>query len=155
THSLSHLSDQQLVGALSELLKQERISTAGVLAHLAEIDARKLYLPAAYPSMYAYCVEELHFSEDAACMRIAVARASRQFPDLLDAIAEGRLHLRGAARLAAHLVPENAQSLIAASTGKTYREIEQLLAERFPRTEELSLVCAAPAFMQESVSVSR
>ena len=43
-----------------------RRTTAALLAHIAEVDARKLYLPAAHPSMFSYCVEELGLSEDAA-----------------------------------------------------------------------------------------
>jgi hypothetical protein len=37
-----------------------------------------LYAPAGYPSMFKYCVDELHLSEDAAYKRIQVARADRE-----------------------------------------------------------------------------
>jgi hypothetical protein len=46
------------------------------LAHIAEVDERRLYLEAAYPSMFAYCVGALRFSEDAAYKRIQAARAA-------------------------------------------------------------------------------
>ena len=35
-----------------------------LLADIAEFDARKLYRPAGYSSMFAYCVGSLHRSED-------------------------------------------------------------------------------------------
>ena len=62
TYSLSHLSDYVLLRELEELVAQDRATTAQMLVHIAEIDARKLYLPAAYPSMYTYCVHELRLS---------------------------------------------------------------------------------------------
>ena|SRR2546426_8929604 len=46
--------------------------------------------------------------------------------------------------LAPHLTPENADALLEAATQKTTREIEQLLAECFPRSETLALVQALP-----------
>src|SRR2546422_6454630 len=85
--------------------------------------------------MFDYCVRALGFSEDSACKRIRAARAARQFPALLAAVAEGRLHLSAVVMLAPHLLPENAGELIAAAAGKRKFEVEQLLAERFPRPD--------------------
>ncbi|MEO5618344.1 MAG: hypothetical protein ABIS67_11270, partial [Candidatus Eisenbacteria bacterium] len=93
SYSLSHLSNQVLLRSLAALVAQNRATTADLLAHIAEVDARKLYLPAAYPSMFAYCVGELRLSEDSAFKRIRVARKARQFPAIFEAIADGRLHL--------------------------------------------------------------
>ena len=107
-YSLSHLGDPELRHDLLSLIAQNRGTTATLLAHLAEFDARKLYLPAAYPSMFAYCVHELHLSEDAAYKRIQAARVARRFPDIFEAVADGRLHLTGLGLLAPYLTPENA-----------------------------------------------
>jgi len=52
SYRLSHLADQTLLRDLATLVAQDRALTADLLAHLAEVDARRLYLPAAYPSMY-------------------------------------------------------------------------------------------------------
>ena len=139
-YCLSHLSDPDLLRALHAAVARERVTTADLLAHLAEVDARKLYLPAAHPSMYAYCVGELHLSEDAAYKRIQAARAARQFPAIFPAVAEGRLRLSGVGLLAPYLTAENAGDLLAAAAGKTKSEIEHLLAERFPRSEMLAWV---------------
>jgi 5-methylcytosine-specific restriction endonuclease McrA len=144
-YCLSHLSDPVLLRALAALVARDRATTAALLAHLAEVDARKLYLPAAYPSMFAYCVDELRFSEDAACRRIQVARTARQFPALLTALAEGRLHLTGVLLLAPYLTAANAEELIGAAADKRKAEIEEWLAQRFPRSELLPLVQALPA----------
>src|SRR6266487_4225410 len=79
-YSLSHLTDPELLRGLASLIAQDRVTTAALLAHLAEVDARRLYLPAAYPSMYLYCVYELGLSEDSALKRIRAARTARRFP---------------------------------------------------------------------------
>src|SRR5437867_8026184 len=75
-----HLADQTLLDYLATHLGRERGSTADLLADLGEIDARKLYVPAGYPSMYEYCVGALHLCEQAAYKRIRAARAARRFP---------------------------------------------------------------------------
>ena len=86
---LAHLSDDALTHDLKSAVGQDRATTATLLAHIAEFDARRLYLGAGYPSMHAYCVEELGLSEDAAFMRITAARAARQFPALFTEVAKG------------------------------------------------------------------
>ena len=143
-YSLVHLTDQALLHGFAALLAQECTRTAEILAHIAEVDSRRLYLPAGYPSMFAFCVQEQHLSEDAAYKRIQAARAARKFPAIFDAVAEGRLHLSAACMLAPYLTPENADGLLKAATYKTKAEIEALLAARFPRSETLALAQAIP-----------
>ena len=143
-YSLSHLSDEFLLRSLIALVAQDRATTAEMLAHIAEVDERKLYLPAGYSSMFAYCVGELHFSEDATLRRITAARAARRFPAIFEAVARGHLHLTAVSRLAPHLTEGNADELIGAASHRTTQEIEQLLAERFPQTDLLAWVAASP-----------
>src|SRR2546428_331464 len=92
-YSLTHLTDAVLLRQLTSLVHHDRASTAMLLAHLAEVDMRRLYAPAGYPSMHAFCVERLGFSDDAAFRRIRAARAARQFPALFTAGVGGRAHL--------------------------------------------------------------
>ena len=146
--SLSHLADSALLRDLAALLRQERGATADVLAHLAEVDERRLYVPAAYDSMFAYCVGALRFSEDAAYKRIQVARVARRIPGVFEALAEGRVHLTGLGLLAPHITTDNAAELLAAATYKSKGQIELLLAERFPRPDVPALVRALPATPQ-------
>ena len=140
TYSLTHLSDGSLLRDLAALVARDRSITAAILAHLAEVDARKLYLPAGYPSMYAYCVGALGLSGESTLRRIQAARAGRRFPFIFEAVAGGRLHLTGVCQLAPYLTPENADALLRVSEHKTKQEIATLLAERFPRSETLAMV---------------
>jgi len=140
TYDVAHLSDSILLRDLATLVSRDRATTAQLLAHLAEFDARKLYLPAAYPSMYAYCVGELRMSEDAAAKRIQAARAARRFPTILEAVADGRLHLSAVCLLCPYLLEDSAADLLAAAAHKSKSAIEELLAERFPRQDLPTLI---------------
>ena len=66
-----------MLRGLIALVAQDRITTAEMLAHIAEVDERRLYLPAGHPSMYLYCVRELHLSEDAAAKTHLMQRGRR------------------------------------------------------------------------------
>jgi len=134
-YSLTHLADRKLELNLRTLAARDRIITAALLAHLAEFDARKLYLPAGYPSMYAWCVGELRMSEQAAFKRIRAARVARRFPAILGAVADGRLNVSAIVLLAPHLTRENAAELLEAAANRSQGQLEGLLAGRFPRPD--------------------
>jgi hypothetical protein len=94
--------------------------------------------------MLRYCIGELGMSEDEAKKKIQVARAAQEFPALLDALAEGRVHLTGLRLLVPHLKPETFDELLAAATHKSKDDIERLLAERFPKGEVAARVEPIP-----------
>ncbi len=148
-YSLSHLSDRVLLHDLAALVAQDRVTTAAMLAHLAEVDARRLYLPAGYSSMYAWCVGELKLSEDSTAKRIQAARLARSFPAIFSMLADGRLHLSAVVLLAPHLTPENVDKLLAAAASKSKPELERLIAERFPRPDLPTLVTPLAACESE------
>ncbi len=133
--SLSHLSDAALQRDLVALVSKDRATTAELLAHLAELDRRRLYRKAGFDSLYEYCVRELKLSEDAAAQRIQAARVARRFPAIFAMLADGRLHLSAVRLLAPHLTRQNARELLAAAEHRTRREVEALLAERFPQPD--------------------
>lgn len=133
--SLSHVPNHVLVAELRRLLAENRGSLADVLLHLGEMDARRLHLPAAYPSLFEYCVRELHFSEHEAWARIRAARMVRRFPEAWSFLADGRLHLTAIVLLAPHLRSYNALELFRAATHRSKAEIQVLLAQRFPQAD--------------------
>jgi len=149
-YSLTHLGDADLVRQLAALVNRDRANTAWLLAHIAEVDDRRLYRPAGYPSMFAYCLEELRFSEDAAYKRIRAARAGRKYAQLFTALADGRLHLTALSLLAPHFTPENVDELIGAATHRSKPDIEELIAGRFgvpgsPLSQRPMIRAVAPA----------
>jgi 5-methylcytosine-specific restriction endonuclease McrA len=150
----THLSDHGLLRDLATHFSDEHAAVATFLADLAETDARKLYLPAAYDSMRSYCVGELRMTRHAAFRRIAVARTARQIPALFHALAGSRLNLTAVLLLRRHLTPETAGEPVSAAAGRTKEEIRLLLAERFPKPDVPSLVrkVAAPTASSESAA---
>ena len=78
--SLTSLTDEQLLARIKTLADEERYSTAALIAALVELDTRRLYLREGYASLFAYCTQALHLSEDAAYNRIRAARAAAKWP---------------------------------------------------------------------------
>jgi hypothetical protein len=141
----SHLSDAELVAEVRSLASRERDATAHLIAHLAELDARRLYLGAGFPSLFAYCVEVLGLSEAETYNRIEAARAARRFPLILDRLAEGSLSITTVRLLASYLRADNHQELLAAASGKSRRAVEELLVRHFPKPDVPSSVRKLPA----------
>jgi len=139
---LESVSDDDLLRRLAELTRQSRRVESDLVAHIGEVDERRLYAREASPSMFAYCTELLHLSEAEAYLRIAAARASREHPMLLTMLEDGRLHLSGIAKLVPHLTRENREALLKRATHRSKRQIEELLAELSPRPD-------APAVMRK------
>ena len=126
-YSFTLLTDATLLQELDQTARRSRETTAMLLAQMGEVDERRAYLPRAYPSMHAYCVGHLHFSEDSAWKRIQAARGVRAVPAMLDAIADGRLHLSAVIALAPHVTRENAAERIAAASHRTLAEVRGLV----------------------------
>ena len=116
---VERMSDGELMARLGELLGEERRLNAAVLVHLGEVEARRLYLPAACSSMFVYCTRVLGMSEDQAFKRIRAARAVRKFPVVAAAVAEGRLHLSGVVLLAPQLTDDNVEELVAEASSRS------------------------------------
>jgi hypothetical protein len=138
------LSDDDLLGRLSELLRQSRCVESDLVAHIGEVDQRRLYAREASPSMFAYCTDVLHLSEHEAYLRITVARAAREHPTLLEMLDDGRLHLSGIAKLVPHLTNANRESVLARASHRSKRQIEELVAELAPRPDVPAVIRRLP-----------
>jgi len=62
SYSRSHLADHVLLRTLAAIVTQDRVTTAEMLALIAEVDRRRAFRDEGYSSMYRYCVEELRMS---------------------------------------------------------------------------------------------
>jgi hypothetical protein len=113
SRALADLSDRELIAHVSQLANNERAATAQLIASLAELDSRRLYLGEGCSSLFTYCTQVLHLSEHAAYGRIEAAPASRRFSALLKQLAEGDLTLTAVCLLAPHLTMENHRDVIA------------------------------------------
>src|SRR5439155_5111642 len=115
SYSFGHLSNDVAWSSYIAAESREITDTATTLALLAEVDERKLYLPAGYASMADYCVRQRGMTEDMAWLRIRVARTGRLYPAIFPALADGQLNLTSVLLLAPRLARENAEELLAAA----------------------------------------
>jgi hypothetical protein len=140
----SGLSDSELLRRVPLLAGCAREATVDLVAHLAELDARKLHLREGYGSLFAYCTRELRLAEHAAYNRIEAARVSREFPAILDLLSDGSLNLRTVRLLAPHLQPDNFVVVVARARGRSKREVEALVAELAPQPDVPATVRKLP-----------
>jgi hypothetical protein len=132
---LGALRNEELLSALSLLVRRGNELTSDLLAHLAEVDERRLHLDLGFPSLFAYCTRELGLCESAAGRRIVAARVCRKFSGALERVARGELHLSALCALNSHLTDENAAELFELCSGKSRRQVDELLAARFPKPD--------------------
>ena len=130
-NNLSNLDDATLLAAVSRNVHQNREALVQLLIHLGEVDARKLYAREGYSSLFAFC-QSLKFSESEAYKRCAVGRVGRRFPQLVEAIRVGNLHLTGAAMIAPKLNEHNETMLLQEARNKSKRALEAALLRLFP-----------------------
>ncbi len=142
-HRVDVLAPSKLRRGMFTYLKRDRYSLAMFLVYLSEFDAQQLYLPEAYPSMYAYCRGELGLAHDAATRRIHAARHARRHPVLIDAIADGRIELSAIGLLGPHLSDGNADALVALAAGKSCVEIRQALERELGLNRVPGTLCEA------------
>ena len=141
----ARLSDADLLHRVVVLAGREREATVELVAHLAELDARRLYLGEGFGSLFSYCTGALRLAEHAAYNRIEAARASRRFPAILDLLADGSLNLSTVRLLAPHMRPDNFESLVSMAKGKSKRDVEALVARLAPRPDVAASVRKLPA----------
>jgi hypothetical protein len=143
-NGVASLTSEEVLASTREMVRRGHAVEADLLVLLGEIDERKLYLDAAYPSLFAFCVQELRFSEEAAYYRITVARAARRLPAIIAAIRSGEVHLAGMRVLVPHLTEENHRHLLARAAWRSKRDIEELVAALAPRPPVASAIRKVP-----------
>lgn len=142
--SPGRLTDDELLARVRELTRHERATTAELVAHLAELDTRRLYLQEGCASLFAYCTRVLHLSEHAAFTRITAARLSRRLPDILDRLADGSVPLTTLRLLGPHLTRENCGALLDEARHRSKRDVEEIVARVAPRPDVASRVRKLP-----------
>lgn len=125
---IAHLSNQALLEETERLANTVRRTVAKLIAALAEVDARKLWADVGCSSLYTYCTQVLHFSEQEAYLRMEAARVVRQFPVVLEMLADGEITLTNLGLLKPHLTKENHVDLLEAARGKSKREVARQVA---------------------------
>lgn len=130
---LERLSIAELDRSAEKLVVAEHGNIARLIAHIAEMSARKAALELGYKNLFDYCVRRLNLSEGAVPARMHVANVSRKFPQLLAALAENEISLTVASLLAPHVNEDNVDQLISDCAGKTRKATEEYLVAIKPK----------------------
>jgi hypothetical protein len=154
---------------LQGLLRDEHGALAEFLLALSEFDERRLWADLEYGSLFDFLHRELRLSKGAAFYRKTAVALVQQFPEIADALREGRLCLMTVAEVARVLTPENAREVLPRFSGLSKREAKALVAElqpvRAPPLRDLvtpvrlapakpGLALTAPAATTQAVAIS-
>ena len=99
TSTVGVLSDRALLRQTSILVRHERHLQGAIIDHLAEIEARRLFLQRGCSSLFDYAVRELGYSDPAAARRIGAVRLCADQPGARERLRDGSLTLSAAAEL--------------------------------------------------------
>jgi hypothetical protein len=143
--NLTALSDQELLDGLKRGVASERGFMARVIAHLAEVERRRLELKAACPSLFEFCVLRLGMSESEALRRMSAARLVRRFPMILGLLESGEIHMSALLELRLHLTDGNHEQLLREACGKTKEQVKEVIAKHFPKPDLPERVLEIPA----------
>ena len=139
------ISDVELEATLCGLLGAGARVEARIVAHLAEVEKRRLHLLAGYPSLYDYCRKRLGLSEFEAFTRIAAARVAGKYPVVFEMLERRQLHLTAICEVREFLTVENHRELLEVVSGKTKLQIREVLAQRFPQADVPARLQKLPA----------
>lgn len=129
---LEGASDLGLQRELMRLLASGYRTEARIVAHIAEVDRRRLYLKEGFSSLYKYCKVRLGLSESEAFYRMTAAAIARKYPIAFGLLEQRKIHLSGLCKLRDFLTRANHLDLLGEACGKTKQQVEELLAVRFP-----------------------
>ncbi len=134
-NKVGDLSDEELLARLREKVGKGHVWHAQLIAYLSEVEDRRLDRLHACSSIWDFCIGKLGMSESEAHRRITAARIIRRFPHVLGCIERGEIHICGLYALRKFVKSECFDELLREACGKTTREVEQMVASRFPKPD--------------------
>jgi hypothetical protein len=136
---LVHIAGLTSAEVMAELVREvatERAASARVLAWLAEVERRRLYLELGYSSLFAFCLGALGFSEDETCNRTGAVRAVLEYPEVLAMLEARTITMTTARLLYPHLKQQaDPMSVLRSAAGRSRREVEVLIATLSPQPD--------------------
>ncbi len=137
--SLQNLSDKALLTNTEILVARARELRTEILHHLREIERRRLYADLQQPSLFAYCVNILKYSNAQADRHIKAMRLLKELPQIEEKITSGELSLTSAAKVKEFfnqeekVAPMNLEAkmqVVKKLENKSTREVEKILLQQ-------------------------
>ncbi len=132
---LKHLSDSEILTALDRLHSAECVTQAQFLVYINIIQDRELFAGEGYSSLHKYLMARFHYSKSSALRRMHAAGLGRKFPLAYTLLADGKLSLSHLQVLAPKMTVENSERLFEKAVRQSVEQLEESLAEEFPRPE--------------------
>lgn len=130
-------TNEELLKRFNHIIEHERKTTTSLVLYLSEVDRRKLYLKAGYPSLYAYLIDKYRYEGGSAYRRIQAARFIRKYPQTIHCLMQGKMSLTTMCLISPHITQMNQDNLIKAVLGKSKKEVEDLIQLRFGKKPEV------------------
>ena len=138
------LSNTDLLARLGHLAAEERDATVELVAHLIELERRKIYLAEGYGSLFNYCRGALRLSEHVAYNCLEATRTARSYPAVLDLLRSGDLNLTTLRILGPYLTAPNHEAVLAEAAGRSKRDVEMIVARLAPLPDVPSFLRKLP-----------
>jgi hypothetical protein len=136
--NLTTLSDDELHESAITAAQRDREAELDTIAHLREIERRRLHLVRGFSSIFSYAVDALGFSESAAATRVQAMRLAATLPSADAMLRSGELSVTTAATVQRFfrreekenrnaIAPEKRATILREVAGKSRREIDRTL----------------------------
>ncbi|HEX9050569.1 MAG TPA: HNH endonuclease signature motif containing protein, partial [Anaeromyxobacter sp.] len=123
---------QELTRRLQDLLARERVAMADFLVAVADFDRRALWLELGYASLFEYLNRELGLSKASTFLRVRAVGLIQRFPDVLEALRDGRLCISSMGELSKVLTQETKDEVLPRFFHLSKREAKAVAAELRP-----------------------
>ena len=148
---------RDLAERLASLLRREQGALADFLLALADFDARRLWEPLGYTSLFHFLHRHLGISKGAAHYRKTAAELIQRVPEVVEPLRAGTLCVTTIIELAKVLTPDNREEVLPRFLHCSRREAQAVSAELAPMeaAPHRTVVTAMPAaFAAASSSVT-
>ena len=132
---LAALSDDDLLSGLLGVIFDTRKLLVKLLFFLAEIERRRLHEDLGHKSLHDFCMRRYGMSLAAAHRRVTTLRLALRFPLIFELLESGALNMSTVLDLKSYLNEANHRELLNEAIGKSAEQIQELIAERFPRPD--------------------
>jgi hypothetical protein len=123
---------RDLADRLASLLRREQGALAEFLLALADFDARRLWEPLGYSSLFHFLHRHLGMSKGAAHYRKTGAELIQRVPEVAEPLRAGTLCITSIIELAKVLTPENREEVLPRFLHCSRREAQAVSAELAP-----------------------
>lgn len=117
----------KILNETKKLVKEEQRLAGKIIANLAIIENRKLYVEVGHRSLFQYCEKELGYSKMQASIRVNCVKMINKHPALEEKLDSGQINPSTLAAVERHgqnneLNKKDEEQVIKSVEGKTYRE---------------------------------